>query len=260
VILAAALTGFLRAPRAKTPVPAEAAPSARGAFAAALLWGAVWLAPLAATTMLLGPSHVLTRIGMLFSQLSLLSFGGAYAVLAYLQQQAVEGQHWLTAGEMIDGLGLAETTPGPLILVNQFVGFLAGWRVQAPWLALAGAAMASWCTFAPSYLWIFAGAPFAERLRRSRLAAGALAAITAAVLGVIANLALWFALHVLFARTFNFSAPWGAIALPRLGSIDPFAALLALACGLALIRFRVNVALVVAGAALAALLWRNFSA
>ena len=191
---------------------------------------------------------------MLFSQLSVVTFGGAYAVLAYLQQQAVDAQHWLTAGQMIDGLGLAETTPGPLILVNQYVGFLAGWQAKGGSfaLAVAAAAMASWCTFAPSFLWIFAGAPFAERVRQNRFAAGALSAITAAVLGVIANLAIWFGLHVLFARDAVMTAPWGhRLSAPDLMSFDPVAALIASVAAIALLRFKANVILVVLLCALA---------
>jgi len=178
-----------------------------------------------------------------------------------LQQQAVDVHAWLTPGQMIDGLGLAETTPGPLILVNQFVGFLAGWQAEGGGfaIALAAAALASWCTFAPSYLWIFAGAPYAEALRRNRFAAGALRAVTAAVLGVIASLALWFAQHVLFTAATNMATPWGrALQLPLFTSFDLAAAGIALAAAIALIRFKANAALAViacaaAGWALAAL-------
>ncbi len=131
-----------------------------------------------------------------------MSFGGAYALLAYMAQQAVETHHWMTAPEMVDGLGLAETTPGPLILVTQFVGFLAAFRDAAPFspitAGILGALMTTWVTFTPSMLWIFVGAPFVEQLRANRRLSGALAAITAAVVGVILNLTVWFALHVLF--------------------------------------------------------------
>lgn len=134
----------------------------------------------------------------------MVSFGGAYALLAYMAQQAVETYGWMTAPEMVDGLGLAETTPGPLILVTQFVGFLAAFREAAPFspvmAGVLGAAMTTWVTFVPSMLWIFAGAPFVERLRANRQLSGALAAITAAVVGVILNLSVWFALHVLFGK------------------------------------------------------------
>ena len=139
---------------------------------------------------------------MFFSKLAVVSFGGAYALMAYMAQQAVETHGWLSAPEMVDGLGLAETTPGPLILVTQFVGFIAAFRNAAPFSPLAagllGAALTTWVTFVPSMLWIFAGAPFIEELRGNRRLAGALAAITAAVVGVILNLSVWFALHVLF--------------------------------------------------------------
>jgi len=140
------------------------------------------------------------------------SFGGAYAVLAYMAQQAVETHHWMTAPEMVDGLGLAETTPGPLILVTQFVGFLAAFRDAAPFSPIAagivGAAMTTWVTFVPSMLWIFAGAPFIEPLRANRRLSGALAAITAAVVGVILNLSVWFALHVLFGQVDERHTGW----------------------------------------------------
>ena len=147
---------------------------------------------------------MLVSIGIFFSKLAVVSFGGAYALLAYMAQQAVETYGWMTAPEMVDGLGLAETTPGPLILVTQFVGFLAAFRDAAPFspitAGMIGAAMTTWVTFVPSMLWIFAGAPFVERLRANRQLSGALAAITAAVVGVILNLSVWFALNVLFGK------------------------------------------------------------
>ena len=162
----------------------------------------MWWTPVALAALLLGGGHVLVAVGLFFSKLAVVTFGGAYAVLAYMAQQAVETHGWLTAPEMVDGLGLAETTPGPLILVTQFVGFIAAFREPAPFSPLAagllGAAMTTWVTFVPPILWIFAGAPFIEELRGNRRLAGALAAITAAVVGVILNLSVWFALHVLF--------------------------------------------------------------
>ena len=171
---------------------------------AAVIGLAIWCAPIALAAAALGPDHVLIDIGVFFSKLAVVSFGGAYALLAYMAQQAVETHHWMTAPEMVDGLGLAETTPGPLILVTQFVGFLAAFRTAAPFSPVAagiiGAAMTTWVTFTPSMLWIFAGAPFIERLRANERLSGALAAITAAVVGVILNLSVWFALHVLFGQ------------------------------------------------------------
>lgn len=254
VILLAACFGAFSAWRSREGVdlpagePESASPSLRSAMMAAAAWGALWLAPLAAAFIFLGGDHVIARVGVLFSKLALVTFGGAYAVLAYLQQQAVEVQGWLTAAQMIDGLGLAETTPGPLVLVNQYVGFLAGWTSEGRLgLALACAAMASWCTFAPSFLWIFAGAPLAEHLRRNRYAAGALRTITAAVLGVVASLAIWFAIHVVFTQSHSIATPWGhALQAPALASLDPGAAGLALGAGIALIRLHINMVAVIA--------------
>jgi chromate transporter len=168
------------------------------------LWLGIWAIPLVAVYAVLGPDHVLWQIALFFSRLAIVTFGGAYAVLAYMAQAAVSGYGWLSPGEMADGLGLAETTPGPLIMVTQFVGFLAGYRdpgMLAPLTAgLLGAAITTWVTFAPCFLWIFACAPWMERLEHAQRLQGALAAITAAVVGVIANLALWFAVHVVFAQ------------------------------------------------------------
>jgi chromate transporter len=153
---------------------------------------------------LLGPDHVLWDIGVFFSKLATVTFGGAYAVLAYMAQQAVSGYGWLSAGQMADGLGLAETTPGPLIMVTQFVGYLAAFRAPGPLSPMVagvlGAGLTTWVTFAPCFLWIFAMAPWMDRIQRAPALKGGLAGVTAAVVGVIANLALWFAIHVLFAR------------------------------------------------------------
>jgi chromate transporter len=257
IIMAAALIGVWRARRGVAEPPARAkSGETRAALQAAAAWAAVWAAPIAAAAAALGPDHLLSRVGLFFSKLALVTFGGAYAVLAYLRQQAVEVEGWLAPEQMIDGLGLAETTPGPLVLVNQFVGFLAGWQADGGGflLAAAAAAMASWATFAPSFLWIFAGAPFAERLRADPRAAGALRAITAAVLGVIAHLAFWFGAHVLFREVAGVAAPWGAtLSVPDLSTFDPLAALIAAAAGLALVRYRVNAALVVLAALLVGL-------
>ena len=213
IVAGAALIGYLVArsnPRQmglkdEAVEVAPAAPDRWRQFSRAVAVGLiVWWAPVALVALALGPDHVLVTIGTFFSKLAVVSFGGAYALLAYMAQQAVETHHWMTAPEMVDGLGLAETTPGPLILVTQFVGFLTGFRDAAPFSAVTagilGAAMTTWVTFAPSMLWIFAGAPFVEQLRGNRRLSGALAAITAAVVGVILNLTVWFALHVLFGR------------------------------------------------------------
>ncbi len=258
VVAAAGLFGALVWRRAASAeLEAEAAqPRGGNALKAAVVWGAAWLAPVALVFAFLGPDHLLSQVAQLFSLLAVVTFGGAYAVLAYLQQQAVETHGWLTQAQMIDALGLAETTPGPLILVNQFVGFLAGWQAEGGgfWLAAAAAALATWCTFAPSFVWIFAGAPYAEGLRQNRLAAGALRAVTAAVLGVIASLAVWFGQHVLFASQSSLMTPWGReLALPVLASFDFATAAISLAATFALMRFKANAALVVIVCAIAGL-------
>lgn len=252
VILAAAAFGLMRRPGSQglDHGPAAASPRKRDLAITVLVWSTLWLAPLAASAILLGRGHWLTQLGGVFATLAATSFGGAYALLAWLQQQAVETHGWLEARQMVDGLGLAETTPGPLVLVNQFVGFMAGWGQGGSAWALAGAGMALWQTFAPSFLFVFAGAPYSESLRRSRAARGVLAGVMAAVLGVIASLALWFAIHVLFARVETFSTPWGSrLSLPDLASFDPLTALLSVAAGLALMRFKVNVVLVIVACA-----------
>ena len=222
IVIAAATIGYVVARNAPhqiglKPIEAAATPVRSGrwrdAAGTALAWLAIWWLPVALAALTLGPGHILVTLGVFFSKLAVVSFGGAYALLAYMAQQVVETHGWLKPGEMVDALGLAETTPGPLILVTQFVAFLASWRAPAPFDpavgAVLGAAMATWCVFAPSFLWIFAGAPFIEDLRRNQKLAGALAAITAAVVGVILSLAVWFALHVLFRQVAEIS--WGPL-------------------------------------------------
>nr|WP_166176006.1 chromate efflux transporter [Altererythrobacter segetis] len=196
----------------------------RATIAAALVWGTIWAAPMVLVLVLLGRDHVLWHIGVFFSQLAVVTFGGAYAVLAYMAQQAVSGFGWLGAGEMADGLGLAETTPGPLIMVTQFVGFLAAFRSPAPFgpifAGVLGAVLTTWVTFAPCFLWIFAFAPWMERLQRAPALKGGLAGVTASVVGVIANLALWFSLHVLFVRIRDFAFGPVHLQAPDLASFD----------------------------------------
>lgn len=188
---------------------------------AVLVGAAVWAAPMMAVFALLGRDHVLWRVGVFFSKLAVVTFGGAYAVLAYMAQQAVSAQHWLSAAEMGDGLGLAETTPGPLIMVTQFVGYLAAFRAPAPFTPLVagllGAGLTTWVTFAPCFLWVFALAPWIERLERAQALKGALALVTSAIVGVIANLSAWFALQVLF---HDLRPVWGSLSLPVLSSFD----------------------------------------
>ena len=200
IIVVAAIFGFLRTARDETPAaPSVIGISPFGSLATAASWLAIWILPLALLDAFVG-SPLLTEIGLFFSRLAVVTFGGAYAVLAYLGQDVVGHYGWLGAGEMMDGLGLAETTPGPLILVNEFVGFLAAYREGGFWLGLLGAVVTLWATFAPCFLWIFVGAPYIEWIGSQARLRGALSAITAAVVGVILNLSIWFALHVFFAE------------------------------------------------------------
>jgi chromate transporter len=220
ILFGAALFGFFVAQSspqllALKPVEGTIAPASGGwrrASLAAAIGMAAWWAPIAIVIIALGPDHVLATIGIFFSKLAVVTFGGAYAVLAYMAQAAVESYRWMTPEQMVDGLGLAETTPGPLILVTQFVGFLAAHGNPAPFSPLAAgiiaAALTTWVTFVPSMMWIFVGAPYIERLRSDRRLSGALAAITAAVVGVILNLSVWFALHVLFGKVTEQRAGW----------------------------------------------------
>jgi chromate transporter len=199
VILAAAFTGWFRTSAAAIVTEEVQTPLLRGTVLTGSLWLVLWLVPVALLFAGLGPNNVLSEVALFFSKLAVVTFGGAYAVLTYMAQQAVETYGWLTAPEMVDGLGLAETTPGPLILVTQFVGFLAGYRLGGGvWGGIAAAAITLWVTFVPCFLMIFVAAPYIERLRTMPRLSGALAAITAAVVGVILNLTVWFAVHVLF--------------------------------------------------------------
>lgn len=216
----------------------------------AVAWSAIWALPMGVIAATLGRDHVLWDIGAFFSQLAVVTFGGAYAVLGYMAQGAVQGFGWLQPGEMADGLGLAETTPGPLILVTQFVGYLAAFRNPAPFspmvAGLMGAGVTVWVTFAPCFLWIFTFAPWIERLERARPLKGGLATLTAAVVGVIANLALWFALHVLFADIGVAQLGPVQLHIPVWASIDWRAALLAALAAILLFRRGWNIMAVLA--------------
>lgn len=220
-------------------------------------WGLLWLAPLVAILLLLGPDHVLWKIGVFFSQLAIVTFGGAYAVLAYMAQEAVQGFGWLGAGEMADGLGLAETTPGPLIMVTQFVGYLAAFRAPEPFSPIVGgilgAVLTTWVTFAPCFLWIFAFAPWIERLEHARRLKGGLALLTAAVVGVIANLALWFALHVLFSRLTQAQSGPLRMMVPVWESFDWRASSISLLAAVLVFGMRMNVIGVLGVAAISGL-------
>lgn len=244
IVAAAALAGFAvaRAFPAHLGIAANArevsfaaAGSWRRSAAAAAIGLVIWWAPVTTAVALFGSNHVLSQIGFFFSKLSVVSFGGAYALLAYMAQQVVETNGWMTAPEMVDGLGLAETTPGPLILVTQFVGFIAAFRAAAPFPPIAagilGAAMTIWVTFVPSMLWIFTGASYVENLRANKRLTGALAAITAAVVGVILNLSVWFALHVLFGRVEELHLGVLRIFMVEIANLDVLAFSLAVIAG-----------------------------
>ncbi len=206
--------------------------------------GALWIAPIVLLTLTFGSGSVYPTLAAFFSRMAVVTFGGAYAALAYVAQAAVHDLHWLRPGEMLDGLALAETTPGPLILVLTFVGFLAGFRDAGgvPPLAggLIGASLTTWVTFVPCFLWVLLGAPYIERLRSNRALSGALAAITAAVVGVILNLAVWFALHVLFRNVGELTLGWLRPAWPDLASLDWKAALLSAFAMLAMFRWHLG--------------------
>jgi chromate transporter len=222
--------------------PEHTKPSLSRFLRVSATWLAIWLLPVAILLFFLGGVNVFSRIAIFFSKMATVTFGGAYAVLAYVAQQAVENYGWLSAGEMLDGLGLAETTPGPLIMVLQFVGFLAAFRdpgMLHPLVAASlGGLLATWVTFAPCFLWIFAGAPYVETLRSNKALSGALAAITAAVVGVILNLAVWFAQNVLFREQKLFSAGGLQIEYPVLASVDLYALGLALLAGVMMFGLR----------------------
>ena len=218
----------------------------------------LWAVPLIALLVAYGPHNVFSEVAIFFSKMAVVTFGGAYAVLAYVAQQAVGTYHWLQPNEMLTGLGMAETTPGPLIMVVQFVGFMAGYRAPGAMPPLLAATLAAtltvWVTFVPCFLWIFLGAPFIERLRSNRALATALAAITAAVVGVILNLAVWFALHALFRQQQRVVVAGAGIDLPVLDSIDLAALVLASAAIVAVFRLKLGTVSVLGGCAAVGLL------
>ncbi|OQP87777.1 chromate transporter [Rhizobium rhizosphaerae] len=281
VILLAGLFGFLAAqlhlpgfatkPAAADPaagledhsllgdsVPAHARPTVGWSLRMAAILAFLWAAPVVATWLVFGPGNVFTEIGLFFSKMAVVTFGGAYAVLAYVAQEAVGHYGWLRPGEMLDGLALAETTPGPLIMVLQFVGFLGAYRqpgILSPLeAATLGAVLTTWVTFVPCFLFIFLGAPFIERLRGNQSLSAALSAITAAVVGVIANLALWFAIHTLFAEILTWQAGPVALDLPRLASLQPIALCLTAGAAVLVFALRLSVMPLLGLAALAGVL------
>src|SRR5256714_2930501 len=221
-------------------LPEHAHPTMARALSVSAIWLALWLIPVIAILASLGTGNVFSDIAVFFSKMAVVTFGGAYAVLAYVAQGAVEHYHWLKPGEMLDGLGMAETTPGPLIMVLQFVGFMAAYRdpgTLSPLVAgTLGGLLATWVTFTPCFLWIFLGAPFIEKLRGNKGLAGALGAITAAVVGVILNLSIWFALHTVFRETMPVRSFGLSFDFPVWSSLDWPALLLAVAAATAIFR------------------------
>ena len=236
-------------------IPSHIRPSLPRFIRVAFIGVSIWLAPLAALLATVGPTNVFTAIAAFNSRMAVVTFGGAYAVLAYMAQQAVEYYHWLKPEEMLVGLGFAETTPGPLISVVQFVGFMAAFRQPgslSPAVAgTLGGVMAQWSTFVPSFLWIFMGAPYIESLRNNKALSAALAAITAAVVGVIANLAIWFALHTLFGEVQLRHVLGMSLQIPELNTINLPALALSIAAVIALFRFKVGMIATLLGSSVA---------
>jgi chromate transporter len=274
IIIAAGLIGFFRA-RAGDPAfaggtghggakstprddsllgeasPDHTRPSTAHTVRVAAVWLALWLVPVAAVAAVAGTGNVYTSIAVFFSKMAMVTFGGAYAVLAYVAQEAVSAYHWVTPGEMLDGLGMAETTPGPLIMVLQFVGFMAAFRAPGlfpPLLAGAfGGLLATWVTFTPCFLWIFVGAPYIEQLRGNKALSGALSAITAAVVGVILNLAIWFTIHALFRATLHINGFGLSFDAPVPASLNIWSLVLALGAAIAIFRFKIGMIPTLAG-------------
>ena len=221
-----------------------AKPSLRRALKISVVWIVVWALPLTLAGLFLGSQHTVFREGIFFSKAAVVTFGGAYAVLPYVSQQAVENYHWLGAGQMLDGLGLAETTPGPLIMVLQFVGFLGAWNhpgnLPPLMSATLGALVTTWTTFVPCFLWVFLGAPYIEKLRGQKQLTAALSTVTAAVVGVILNLAVWFGVHVIF---------------PPTGNVDWFAVVVCAVAFIGMLRWKWGIVSVVLGSGLVGLFY-----
>lgn len=238
-------------------LPDHARPTAGSALRVAAVCLALWLIPVLAVVLWAGPSNVFSQIAVFFSKMAVVTFGGAYAVLSYVAQQAVETYQWLRPGEMLDGLGMAETTPGPLIMVLQFVGFMGAFRDPgslSPLTAgILGGLLTTWVTFVPCFLFIFLGAPFIEVMRGNKALHGALSAITAAVVGVIMNLAIWFAIHTIFRQTLTVEGFGLRFQMPVVASVDPWALALSAVAMLAIFRFRIGVLTVLAGCSAAGL-------
>ncbi|HQS45621.1 MAG: chromate transporter [Rhizobiales bacterium 24-66-13] len=240
-------------------IPAHAKPPLSWSLKVAAIGFFLWFAPIVALLAFFGQDNVYTQISIFFSKMAMVTFGGAYSVLSYVAQQAVDHYGWLKPGEMLDGLGMAETTPGPLIMVTQFVGFLGAYRAPGslnPLLAgTLGGLLTTWVTFVPCFLWIFLGAPFMETMRSNKALSAALGAITAAVVGVILNLSIWFALHVLFAQVHEVRAYGMDLDVPVLSTINVASLVLTLAAMIAVFRFKVGMIKVIAACSIAGLFY-----
>lgn len=235
----------------------------RAAQSAGLILATTWLVTVAGLLLLLGGDNVFARIGVFFSKMAMVTFGGAYAVLAYVAQEAVSTFGWLEPGEMLDGLAMAETTPGPLIMVNQFVGFMGALRNPGelpPLLAgVLGGLLTTWVTFVPCFVWIFLGAPYVERLRTARGLNAALSGVTAAVVGVILNLAIWLGVHTLFSRVVSLQVGPLRPDMPDLSSFDPIMAGLVMLCAVCAFGLKMGMGRMLALAALAGVGWVTLS-
>jgi chromate transporter len=261
IVITAGLLGFIGARSLPSvPAPQTVRPSLARALRVTSLCLALWLLPVIGLAIWLGTNHVYVQEGVFFSKMAVVTFGGAYAVLAYVAQQAVDSYGWLAPGEMLDGLGLAETTPGPLIMVVQFVGFLGAYRNPGtldPFVAgTLGALLTTWVTFVPCFLWIFLGAPYVEALRGNRALTAALSAITAAVVGVILNLAVWFGLHVVFDTVDDISLYGASLSVPDISTIQPGTLLLTVAALVAMLRFKLGMLPVLAVSAIIGTVWQ----
>jgi chromate transporter len=241
-------------------LPDHARPNLGRSLRVGAIWLLLWLVPVFTLLAVYGEANVFSQIAVFFSKMAMVTFGGAYAVLAYVAQQAVEHYHWVQAREMLDGLGMAETTPGPLIMVLQFVGFMAAFRDPGSLSPIVsgtlGGLLATWVTFTPCFLWIFLGAPFIEVMKGNRALAGALSAVTAAVVGVILNLSIWLAIHTIFREVVPIRGFGVSFEMPVLTSVDAAALMLLLAAAAAIFCFDSGVLTVLVGACLAGLLLR----
>jgi len=255
IVLAAAVFGFFQLPSVASSQSTQAPNKTMltDTVKTVTIWIFIWAAPIVLIA-LLSDHTILLQVGLFFSKLAVVTFGGAYAVLAYLGQQVVTDFGWLSAGEMMDGLGLAETTPGPLILVNEFVGFIAGFREGGVGLGLAAAMLTLWVTFVPCFLWIFAGAPYIEWISDQPRLKGALSAITAAVVGVILNLSVWFALHVLFDNVSRITLGPLQLWIPQLSSVNWIVLVLSIFCTIAAFKLNWNIIRILIVSAVAGLI------